>query len=115
MRHKALLCGTFILVVAFSFMVVGSSSAAEKKLRLGAQPVGSVFNLIGTAVAKVVGDHTSFKILVRAVAGTSAWLPLMDSREVDLGIIAGTELYDACYGVGVFQKMRQGKGFAGVF
>ncbi len=99
--------------ITAAVLLIGTATAAElpKRLTIGTHPVGSTYNLAGTAVSKVVGSHTEMRVFVRALAGTSAWVPMMDTREVDLGIIAASELYDAYKGTGAYYETRKGKGF----
>ena len=41
-------------------------------LNIGTHPIGSFFNVVGTAVATVVGKNTSMKTTVKPMAGPSA-------------------------------------------
>lgn len=102
-----------ISLMLVALMLIGSAWGADlpKRLTIGTHPVGSIYNLAGTAVAKVVGTHTKMRVFVRAMAGTSAWVPLMDSDEIDMGIIAVSELHDAYKGTGAYYATRHGKGF----
>jgi TRAP transporter TAXI family solute receptor len=112
----------FVHVMLFPMLMVIAVMAIEascnptwgaelpKRLTIGTHPVGSTYNLVGTAISKVIGGHTDLRVIVKALAGSSAWMPLMDSKEVDLGVVAGSELYDAYYGVGAYKETRKGKG-----
>jgi uncharacterized protein len=107
----------FSVVTAITLSVIGALSSAAwgadspKRLTIGTHPVGSSYNLVGTAISKVVGGHTDLRVIVKALAGSSAWMPLMDTKEVDMGVVAGDELYEAYYGIGAYQETRKGKGF----
>jgi TRAP transporter TAXI family solute receptor len=92
----------------------GAQSATTelpKRIVIATHPFGSMFNMMGTGVAEVISKNSPMKAIVKATGGTSAWLPLMESKEVDLGIIGGLDVYDAYYGIGEFQQLRKGKGF----
>jgi TRAP-type uncharacterized transport system substrate-binding protein len=76
----------FLVLMVMAISSVGAWGAQNEKAKLpnkviiGTHPIGSVYNLIGAAVAGVIGAHTPMKALVKANAGTSAWLVLMDSK-----------------------------------
>ena len=107
----------FPMLMVIAITVIGATcnhawgADVPKRLTIGTHPIGSTYNLVGTAISKVVGGHTDMRVIVKALAGSSAWMPLMDSKEVDMGVVAGNELYDAYYGVGAYKETRKGKGF----
>jgi uncharacterized protein len=50
--------------------------------------VGSAYNAMGSAFAKVIAEKSPMKITVRAFAGPSAWAPLVNSGELDSGLLS---------------------------
>jgi TRAP transporter TAXI family solute receptor len=106
-----------VLLIAVGLVIMGytkvqaQETQLTEKASIATHPVGSFFNVFGIALAGVITRHSPIKALVKATGGTSAWLPLMDSREVDLGVIGGDDLYDAYRGTGMFESTRKGKGF----
>lgn len=80
-------------------------------LNVGTHPVGSFFNVIGTAVATVVGKHTSMKTTVKPMAGPSAWYPLIKTQEIDLGVLNCWDAEKGYLGESTYSKLSGGKGF----
>lgn len=80
-------------------------------LNIGTHPVGSFFNIVGTATATVVGKYTPMKTTVKPMAGPSAWYPLLASQEIDLGVLNNWDAEKGYLGESVYEKLSKGKGF----
>jgi TRAP transporter TAXI family solute receptor len=80
-------------------------------LNIGTHPVGSFFNVVGTAVATVVGKQTPMKTTVKPMAGPSAWFPLLSTKEIDMGVLNNWDAEKGYLGESVYEKLSQGKGF----
>jgi len=80
-------------------------------LNVGTHPVGSFFNVVGTAVATVVGKHSPMKTTVKPMAGPSAWYPLIKTQEIDLGVLNNWDAEKGYLGESVYGKLSEGKGF----
>jgi len=93
--------------------IIGQVSAQSLPgiLNIGTHPVGSFFNIIGTATATVVGKYTSMKTTVKPMAGPSAWYPLLASQEIDLGVLNNWDAEKGYLGEFVYEKLSKGKGF----
>lgn len=92
----------------------GLSSAPEplpKALNIGTHPVGNLANVFGTAVATVCTKYTPVQLKVKAVAGPTTWMPMMVTKEVDLGVLTSADAYPAYLGVEAYKKLSEGKGF----
>jgi hypothetical protein len=61
-------------------------AAAQPNATIGANPPGSVLYAIGNALAKVAGDAGAVKLSVQPYSGTSTFLPLLESGELELGL-----------------------------
>ncbi len=95
MTFKATLTG---LVVAAA--LAGPVSAQQ--LGIGTMGQGTSGYSMGSAIAKVLSDN-GLGSLVQPSAGTSAYLPLIDMGELDLGIANAIEVAEAMTGTGVFE------------
>lgn len=62
------------------------SPASAQTASIGTNPAGSVFYAIGSGLAKVTAEHTPIRISVQPYTGTSTFVPLLDSGELDLGV-----------------------------
>jgi len=108
---KILILG-FAIGVLFSWSVkVTMAQQLPPILNVGTHPVGSFFNVVGTAVATVVGRHTAMKTTVKPMAGPSAWYPLIKTQEIDLGVLNNWDAEKGYLGESVYGKLSEGKGF----
>jgi hypothetical protein len=80
-------------------------------LNIGTHPIGSFFNVIGTAVATVIGKQTPMKTTVKPMAGPSAWYPLLASKEIDMGVLNNWDAEKGYLGEFVYEKLSKGRGF----
>lgn len=80
-------------------------------LNIGTHPVGSFFNVVGTAVATVVGRHTQMKTTVKPMAGPAAWYPMVTTKEIDLGVLNNWDAEKGYLGESTYGKLSKGKGF----
>jgi len=106
----------FVAALIFGFLFVWSSKEASSQqlppiLNIGTHPVGSFFNVVGTAVATVVGRHTAMKTTVKPMAGPTAWFPLLVSKEMDLGVLNMWDAEKGYLGEYAYKKLSQEKGF----
>ncbi|MCL5960509.1 MAG: hypothetical protein M1358_14580 [Chloroflexi bacterium] len=58
---------------------------------IGSGTLGGGQNAVGTAIAKVVSDHTPIKVTVKPFAGPAAWMPMVESGELEFGVISGPD------------------------
>jgi len=104
----------FVLITGLLFAGFSTSRAAEplpRILNIGTHPVGSFFNMVGTAVATVVGRHTAMKTTVKPMAGPAAWYPLLAAKEIDLGVLNNWDAEKGYLGESTYSKLSSGKGF----
>ncbi len=71
---------------------------------LGTSPVGGSYNAVGTGLAKVISDNSSIKVIVQPSAGQNAYLPLVDTGELDLAVHSVVSLSWAYAGVNGYEK-----------
>lgn len=73
------------LVLALS-MLVAAPASAQKAAGIGTNPPGSVFYAIGSGLAKLAADAGVMQLAVQPYAGTSTFVPLLESGELDFGV-----------------------------
>ncbi len=105
-----------IVVLAIGVFVALSAEGIHSQtlppiLNIGTHPVGAFQNVVGAAAAIVVGKHTPMKATVRPMAGPAAWMPLVATGEVDLGITTNWDAEKGYLGESVYGKLSKGKGF----
>jgi TRAP transporter TAXI family solute receptor len=106
----------FVTILIFEFLLAGSAKEVLSQqlppiLNVGTHPIGSFFNVVGTAVATVVGKHTAMKTTVKPMAGPSAWYPLITTQEIDLGVLNNWDGEKGYLGESTYNKLSGGKGF----
>ncbi|MDI7260115.1 MAG: TAXI family TRAP transporter solute-binding subunit [Thermodesulfobacteriota bacterium] len=110
---------TLILVLAMGVVITWNVNVKDITaqslptiLNIATHPIGTFFNMVGTAVATVVGKHTPIKTTVKPMAGPSAWYPLVVTQEIDLGVLNNWDAEKGYLGESVYDKLSKGKGFS---
>jgi len=78
-------------LVSFAFIIAGLNGAAHaqtgpRSVTIGSNPPGTVFYALASGLAKVASENSAFQMAVQPFSGTSTFLPLLDSGEIDFGI-----------------------------
>jgi TRAP transporter TAXI family solute receptor len=76
-------------LMPLTFLVHVSSAQGQQLPRavtIGSNPAGTVFYAVASAISKVVSEGTSFQMTVQPYTGTSTFLPLLNSGEIDFGV-----------------------------
>jgi TRAP transporter TAXI family solute receptor len=103
-----------MIIGLFLFGYEGFSSATEplpRALNIGTHPVGNLANVFGTAIATVCSKYTPIQFKVKAVAGPTTWMPMIVTKEVDLGVLTSADAYPAYLGIETYDRLSGGKGF----
>jgi TRAP transporter TAXI family solute receptor len=95
----------FAVSIVFAAMLLAAPRIiyAQQKLpssvNFGTHRVGSVFNAVGTGLAKVATDDGPIRVVVQPFSGPPAWIPSMTKNgKPDLGIINVSEIWQAYTG-----------------
>ena len=81
--------------------------ASAQQVGVGTMAQGTLGYSIGSAIAKVLADN-GLNARVQPAGGTSAYLPLLESGELDLGIANVVETTEAMAGEGPFAGRKLG-------
>jgi TRAP transporter TAXI family solute receptor len=85
-----------LLVAASIATLLAVNYAAAQKLpastTIGSNPAGTVFYAVAAGLAKVISGAGPMQSIVQPYTGTSTFLPLLDSGELDFGIINAVEM-----------------------
>ena len=98
-----------LLAVAAPSLFPGLSAAADGKslpasIVIATHAVGTGFHADGSVVAKMVSERSPMTMVVRPHPGPPAWLPAMNSGEMEFGIIVGSDGATAYRGIGAHRK-----------
>jgi TRAP transporter TAXI family solute receptor len=92
MRSTGLSITTFAL---FALLLSIHSAGAQKlpaSTTIGTNPAGTAFYAVAAGLAKVISTTGSMQSTVQPYSGSSTFLPLLDSGELDFGIINAVEM-----------------------
>jgi TRAP transporter TAXI family solute receptor len=67
-------------------LVPALPAVAQKAATLGTNPPGSVFYAIASGLTKVAADGGSVQLTVQPYSGTSTFVPLLESGEIEFGV-----------------------------
>ena len=91
--HKSSL--KILLVAGFTHLLLTSNFSNAQKLptstTIGTNPAGTAFYAVGAGLAKVISGAGPMQSIVQPYTGSSTFMPLLDSGEIDFGIINAVE------------------------
>jgi TRAP transporter TAXI family solute receptor len=99
------------VVLALTSSGFTAEKALPKTISIATHPLGSMFNIIGTAAASVINNHTPIRATVKPMTGPVAWYPLLETKEVDLGVENNWDAEKGYLGESAYEKLSKGKGF----
>src|SRR3989304_4506747 len=80
-------------------LAYSQKQALPRSVNFGTHAVGSVFNAVGTGLAKVASDRGSIRVVVQPFSGPPAWIPSMNKEgKPEIGIINVSEIWQAYTG-----------------
>jgi len=84
---------SFGLIATFIFFTAGASAQElPKSVSVGSNPPGTLFYSLASGLAKVVSDSAAIQAQVQPYAGTSTFVPLFDTGELDLGVVNAVDM-----------------------
>lgn len=84
-----------------------ASSASAQQLGIGTMGQGTAGYSMAAAIAKVLSDKAKINARVQPAGGTSQYVPLIDSGELDFGVVNIIEAKEALTGTGAFEGKKQ--------
>lgn len=79
-------CISTLLGLALLVAVSAHAQQLPRSVTIGANPPGTVFYAVGSGLAKVMSDALPFQAVVQPYTGSSTFLPLLNTGEIDFGI-----------------------------
>ena len=68
------------------------TAAAQQAVTIGTNPAGSVFYAVGSGLTKIVTDTGKVKMAVQPYAGSSTFIPLLNSGEMEFGVVNAVDM-----------------------
>src|ERR1051326_7740663 len=98
----------FISILAAILLLTGIARAQPlpKSIAIGSNPAGSLFYSLASGLAKVISEASPMQAQVQPYAGTSTFVPLFDSGELELGVVNAVDMGMVYQG----QKLKVGGG-----
>ena len=90
----------------------GGRSADVKVLTIGTHGVGSIAHAMGAGIASVLSEHLPIEAKVVATSGPMEWMPMMETGEIDLGILNSWDAWAGREGRSTYGRLSGGRGFA---
>jgi len=81
-----------LLAAAFLFVPVVQAQQLPRSIGIGSNPAGSLFYSLASGLAKVISEATPMQAQVQPYAGTSTFVPLFDSGELELGVVNAVDM-----------------------
>jgi TRAP transporter TAXI family solute receptor len=81
---------TLVTLCVFSGVVIGQK--LPPSTTIGSNPAGSLFYSVASGLAKVISEAGPMQPVVQPYTGSSTFLPLLDSGELDFGIINAVDM-----------------------
>jgi len=84
----------FYRLVFTTFFVVTAAYAQPlpRSIAIGSNPPGSLFYSLASGLAKVISEASPMQAQVQPYAGTSTFVPLFESGELDLGVVNAVDM-----------------------
>lgn len=89
--------GTALLAAALG---TAGPVEAQKAVTVGTNPPGTVFYAIGSGLGKIVSDAGSVRMTVQPYTGSSTFLPLLNTGELEFGVVNAVDMVLAYRGPG---------------
>jgi TRAP transporter TAXI family solute receptor len=95
MGHRLSGSRSFAVIVLSIFLLLPVWIDAQQlpsSVTVGSNPPGSVFYALASGLSKVASDGAPFQMVVQPFTGTSTFLPLLNTGEIDFGINNAVDL-----------------------
>src|SRR6266478_2053324 len=81
-----------LLALLFLQLCAAQAQQLPKSVGVGSNPPGSLFYSLASGLAKVISESTPIQTQVQPYAGTSTFVPLFDSGELELGVVNAVDM-----------------------
>jgi hypothetical protein len=82
----------FVLAAALSLVALPAAAQLPRQVTLATNPPGTTFYAVASGLAKVVSGHAGVQMVVQPYTGTSTMLPLLNTGEVDFGLVNAVDM-----------------------
>jgi uncharacterized protein len=83
----------FVISILIGLIAATTADAQlPKQVTLATNPPGTAYYAVASGLAKVVSSHAGYQMVVQPYTGTSTMLPLLNTGEVDFGLVNAVDL-----------------------
>jgi len=94
-------CRGLAVIAALTLALSAPQALAQgQAVSIGTNPPGSVFYAVGSGLSKVVSDRGTLRMAVQPYAGSSTFIPLLNSGEMEFGVVNAVDMALAYRGPG---------------
>src|SRR5258705_5443752 len=80
-----------LVLVLLATLAVPAAAKLPRSITLATNPPGTVYYTFGSGLAKVISGGP-FQVSIQPYAGSSTFLPLLNTGEVELGIVNAVDM-----------------------
>jgi hypothetical protein len=73
-------------------LAAGAEAQLPKQVTLATNPPGTVYYAVASGLSKIVSGHAGLQMVVQPYTGTSTMLPLLNTGEVDFGLVNAVDM-----------------------
>ena len=105
-----------LIALAAGLIAAGTAvgAQAQSRITIGTNPAGTMYFVVGGGISKLLSDKLDVKATAQPYAGSSVYLPLVQSGEVTMGFSSTIDSGMAYGGVGPYEKGGALKGLRAV-
>jgi TRAP transporter TAXI family solute receptor len=81
-----------LVLTTFFLITAADAQPLPRSIAIGSNPAGSLFYSLASGLAKVISEATPMQAQVQPYAGTSTFVPLFESGELDLGVVNAVDM-----------------------
>jgi TRAP transporter TAXI family solute receptor len=74
------------------FTTTAQAQQLPKSVAIGSNPPGTLFYALTSGLAKVISDSAAIQAVVQPYAGTSTFVPLFNTGELDFGVVNAVDM-----------------------
>ncbi|MFQ5849787.1 MAG: TAXI family TRAP transporter solute-binding subunit [Candidatus Binatia bacterium] len=98
-KYWILFLGLLAGLLVAAHKQVEAAGALPRVVSIGTNPAGTLFYAIGSGLAKVISERSPIRAKVQAYAGTTVFMVLVNTGEVELGVNNAIDMHLAYRGI----------------
>lgn len=109
--HANILASSLLILVLTDIACTKAAQGRREIVNLGTHSMGTVLYAVGSGLAPILNVSLPFEVRPVPTSGPGEWLPMMNSQEMDLGILNVWDAQEAWRGGFDYKELSGGQGF----